>query len=74
MMNTHPAFPKLQELSKQTGKNIYDLLGERLETMMKERGAETLSEGLIDLNNITMTRANAPQRISPRICTSIPTW
>lgn len=74
MMKTHPAFPKLQELSKQTGKNTYDLLGERLETMMKERGAETLSEGIFDRTEVTMTRADAPQRTSPRICTSIPTW
>lgn len=43
MMFTHPAYPKLLELSKSTGKNIYDLLGERLDTMMKEKGAETLS-------------------------------
>jgi myo-inositol-hexaphosphate 3-phosphohydrolase len=43
MITTHPAFSKLQEQSKKTGKNIYDLLGERLETMMKEKGAETLS-------------------------------
>jgi hypothetical protein len=53
MMKTHPAFPKLQELSMQTGKNTYDLLGERLETMMKERGAETLSERLVGSTSLT---------------------
>lgn len=43
MMTTHPAYPKLLEMSEKTGKNSFELLEERLDEMMHERGAETLS-------------------------------
>lgn len=44
MITTHPAYPKLVEQGKKSGKSIYEILGDRLETMMKEKKAETLSE------------------------------
>jgi ribulose kinase len=44
VMSTHPAYPKLLELSKKTGKNIFVLLGERLEEMRQEQGLPTTSE------------------------------
>lgn len=43
IMTTHPAYPKLVELSKKSGKSTYELLGEQLDKMMKTEGAETLS-------------------------------
>lgn len=43
VMTTHPAYPRLVELSKKTGKSTYELLGEQLDKMMKSKGAETLS-------------------------------
>lgn len=44
VMTTHPAYPKLLEEAKQTGKNTFVLLGERLDRMRKEKGLETASE------------------------------
>lgn len=46
MVSTHPAYPKLLEQSKKTGKNTFQLLGEILDNMQQKRNAETLSEGL----------------------------
>jgi hypothetical protein len=42
-VSTHPAYPKLLEISKSTAKNTFQILGEKLEDMMEKRGAETLS-------------------------------
>ncbi len=42
-MTSHPAYPRLQEMAKKTGKNTFDILGERLQNKMTERKAETLS-------------------------------
>ncbi|RSH92181.1 hypothetical protein EHS25_008596 [Saitozyma podzolica] len=67
MMKTHPAFPKLQELSMQTGKNTYDLLGERLETMMKERGAETLTHLTKELHFYPDLHGNRSPLADPRM-------
>lgn len=47
MVSTHPAFPKLQALVKETGRNLFDLLGERLETMRQEKGVPTTSELIV---------------------------
>ncbi|KAK4688037.1 D-ribulokinase, partial [Tremellales sp. Uapishka_1] len=49
-MTTHPAYPKLLELSKKTGKNIFELLGDRLEEMIREKKAETLTHLTKDLH------------------------
>lgn len=43
MVTTHPAYPKLQAQVKETGKNMFELLGERLEVMRKEKGVDTAS-------------------------------
>lgn len=43
VMSTHPAYPKLLELSKKTGKNVFVLLGERLEQMRQEQKLPTTS-------------------------------
>lgn len=48
MMTTHPAYPRLLELSKQTGKSTFELLGQRLDDMLAEKGADTLSK-LLDV-------------------------
>ncbi|WVW78444.1 hypothetical protein I302_100398 [Kwoniella bestiolae CBS 10118] len=50
MMQTHPAYPKLVELSKKSGKSTFELLGDRLEEMMKERDAPTLTHLTKDLH------------------------
>ncbi|WWC86903.1 uncharacterized protein L201_001782 [Kwoniella dendrophila CBS 6074] len=50
MMQTHPAYPKLVELSKKTGKSTFELLGDRLDEMMKERNAATLTHLTKDLH------------------------
>lgn len=44
VVSTHPAYPKLLELSKKTGKNTFEILGEKLDEMLEKRQAETLSE------------------------------
>ena len=44
MMTTHPAYSRLTEMTKKTGKNAFDILGEKLEEMQKDQGAETLSK------------------------------
>jgi hypothetical protein len=43
-VSTHPAYPELVELSKKTGKNTFEILGETLDKMQEKRSAETLSE------------------------------
>lgn len=43
VVSTHPAYPKLIELSKKTGKNTFQILGEKLDQMREQRNAETLS-------------------------------
>lgn len=43
VMSTHPAYPKLLQEAKETGKNTFVLLGERLDRMRKEKGLETAS-------------------------------
>ncbi|WWD07669.1 hypothetical protein V865_005770 [Kwoniella europaea PYCC6329] len=50
MMQTHPAYPKLVELSKKSGKSTFELLGDRLEEMMKEKNAPTLTHLTKDLH------------------------
>ncbi|ODO09732.1 hypothetical protein I350_01948 [Cryptococcus amylolentus CBS 6273] len=50
MIQTHPAYSKLQDLSKKTGKNIFELLGERLEKLQQEKGAKTLTHLTKDLH------------------------
>lgn len=44
MITTHPAYSRLVEQGKTSGKSIYEILGQRLETMMAEKKAETLSQ------------------------------
>jgi len=44
VVSTHPAYPKLVELSQKTGKNTFEILGETLDKMQETRNAETLSE------------------------------
>lgn len=43
VVSTHPAYPKLLEIAKKTGKNTFEILSEKLEEMQQTRGAETLS-------------------------------
>lgn len=43
MMQSHPAYPKLLELSKSSDKSTFELLAERLETLQAEKAAKTLS-------------------------------
>jgi hypothetical protein len=43
-MSTHPAYPKLLAEAEKTGKNPFELLGERLDRMRTEKGLETASE------------------------------
>ncbi|WRT64772.1 uncharacterized protein IL334_001706 [Kwoniella shivajii] len=50
MMQTHPAYPKLVELSKKSGKSTFELLGDRLDEMMKEKGVPTLTHLTKDLH------------------------
>ena len=42
-MTSHPAYPRLREMSEKTGKNAFEILGSSLEDMMKKGKAETLS-------------------------------
>lgn len=44
MVTTHPAYPKLQKLSQDSGKSWFDILGEKLESMREEKGVPTTSE------------------------------
>ena len=47
-MTSHPAYPRLTEMSGKTGKNAFEILGRRLEDMMEKGNIETLSTFLID--------------------------
>lgn len=49
VMSTHPAYPKLLDESKRTGKNTFVLLGERLDRMRREKGLETASTSPLSL-------------------------
>ncbi|WVR09762.1 hypothetical protein IAU60_006838 [Kwoniella sp. DSM 27419] len=49
-MQTHPAYPKLLEQSKKTGKSTFEILGNRLEEMQKDKGAATLTHLTKDLH------------------------
>lgn len=50
MIKTHPAYPHLQQISKEQGKNMFDVLGEKLEEMRVARGCETLTHLTRDLH------------------------
>lgn len=50
VMSTHPAYPKLLDESKRTGKNTFVLLGERLDRMRQEKGFETATQLTKDLH------------------------
>ncbi|KAL7410972.1 Pentulose kinase [Mrakia frigida] len=50
MIKTHPAYPELVEVSKKEGKNMFDVLGERLESMRVSRGEDTLTDLTRDLH------------------------
>lgn len=54
VIKTHPAYPTLVEVSKKEGKNMFDVLGERLEAMRVQRGCETLSELTRDLHIVIL--------------------
>jgi ribulose kinase len=44
MVTTHPAYGKLQALVQETGKNMFEILGERLESMREKKGVATTSK------------------------------
>lgn len=44
MVTTHPAYPKLQALVKESGKSTFEILGDRLESMKEEKGVPTTSK------------------------------
>ncbi|WVQ83318.1 hypothetical protein IAT38_005457 [Cryptococcus sp. DSM 104549] len=67
MMQTHPAYPKLVELSKKTGKSTFELLGDRLEEMMKEKSAETLTHLTKDLHFYPDLHGNRSPLADPRM-------
>ncbi|CAD6564629.1 MAG: hypothetical protein TREMPRED_000040 [Tremellales sp. Tagirdzhanova-0007] len=49
-MTSHPAYPRLREMSEKTGKNAFEILGSSLEDMMKKGKAETLTHLTKDLH------------------------
>lgn len=67
VMTTHPAYPKLLEQSKQTGKNVFALLGERLDTMQKEHGAATLTHLTKDLHFYPDMHGNRSPLADPKM-------
>ncbi|RXK34702.1 ribitol kinase [Tremella mesenterica] len=67
VMQTHPAYPKLVELSKSTGKNVFALLAERLEIMQKEHGAETLTHLTKDLHFYPDMHGNRSPLADPKM-------
>ncbi|WWC59468.1 uncharacterized protein I303_102024 [Kwoniella dejecticola CBS 10117] len=71
MMQTHPAYPKLVELSKKTGKSTFELLGERLEEMLKEKDAPTLTHLTKDLHFYPDLVSNRSPLADPRMKGSI---
>ena len=54
MITTHPAYPRLTEESKKSGKNMFDILEERLAAQVEEKGAVTASKSL----NMIMEKEN----------------
>ncbi|KAK8847399.1 hypothetical protein IAR55_005257 [Kwoniella newhampshirensis] len=66
-MQTHPAYPKLLELSQKTSKSTFELLGDRLEEMMKERGADTLTHLTKDLHFYPDLHGNRSPLADPRM-------
>ncbi|KAL7419483.1 hypothetical protein Q5752_006321 [Cryptotrichosporon argae] len=63
-MQTHPAYPKLVELSESTGKSTFELLGDRLEAMMVNQNAPTLTHLTKDLH-FYPDLATAPRSRTP---------
>lgn len=47
MVTTHPAYAKLQEKVKETGKNMFEILGDTLEDLRREKGAVTTSKRIL---------------------------
>ncbi|WVQ98038.1 hypothetical protein IAU59_005160 [Kwoniella sp. CBS 9459] len=66
-MQTHPAYPKLVELSKKTGKSTFELLGDRLEEMQKDKGALTLTHLTKDLHFYPDLHGNRSPLADPRM-------
>jgi len=50
MIKTHPAYPQLQQLAKEQDRNMFDVLGDKLEEMRVARGCETLTHLTRDLH------------------------
>lgn len=50
MIKTHPAYPQLQQLSEEQNRNMFDVLGDKLEEMRVARGCETLTHLTRDLH------------------------
>ena len=59
MMTSHPAYPRLKDESERTGKNAFEILGDRLEGLMKKRGAETMSSSLQKGSTMSLMRNSA---------------
>ena len=64
VINTHPAYPKLLEETKKSGKNTFDILEERLTRLMKDEKAETLSPPLLYIADIQLTRSASHERVA----------
>ncbi|KIR68834.1 ribitol kinase [Cryptococcus bacillisporus CA1873] len=67
MMQSHPAYPKLLELSKSSGKSTFELLAERLETLQREKGAKTLTHLTKDLHFYPDLHGNRSPLADPRM-------
>ncbi|ORY31026.1 hypothetical protein BCR39DRAFT_527906 [Naematelia encephala] len=67
MMTTHPAYPKLQALCDKTGRNAFDLLGERLETMRQAKGVDTATHLTKDLHFYPDLHGNRSPLADPRM-------
>ena len=46
VMQTHPAFDKVQDMAREQGSNVFDILETKLEELKKERGCTTSSKSL----------------------------
>lgn len=46
IMQTHPAFDKVQDMAREQGSNVFDILETKLEELKKERGCATSSRSL----------------------------
>ena len=62
MIKTHPAYPELVEVSKKEGKNMFDVLGERLESMRVSRGEDTLTDLTRDLHLVSLLETSFSRR------------